>query len=306
MIFFITIAIVLSFYVYTLYYSVKKHTILTGAFLGDTPSKETIKTFKQMYGKKPYYVLLFTDWEKYPPEIVLQSILSEECCPVITWEPWYAKSKEGIPYQDIMSGKFDTYIDNFAQQLSGYKGPIYLRFAHEMNGNWYPWSSALIGHENYKALFKYVRDRFTSLGVTQVRWIFSINWENVPQENDFTNAYPGDAYVDAIGLDGYNWGTTLETSRWMNFREIFGPIYRTVSRVYDKTILITEFSSTSTGGNKSKWILNALSDMKKMNNLKGFILFNVDKETDWKTLPAYGEEKLLSDSCFVDQVYQKK
>lgn len=241
--------------------------------------------FQEAYGKKPALVLLFLDWKTPFPEKTFHTILSEGSAPVITWEPWDAATKEGIPCAEILEGKWDSFIQKFAETLRSEEKTVYLRFAHEMNGDWYPWSSFLIGAENYKAMYRHVKDLFDSLRIRNVRWIYSMNWENKPATNDYTSSYPGDSYVDYLGIDGYNWGSCHPWSRWTSFHDLFFPLYQKLTHTYDKEIFITEFSTTAQGGDKAKWIEKALSDMKQMTRVKGFILFNVAKETDWDFPP---------------------
>ncbi len=72
-----------------------------------------------------------------------------------------------------------------------------------------------------------------------------------------------------------------------------------------KSIIISEFSSTSYGGDKAVWIREAMSDIKRMKNIKAFLLFNVDKKTDWSFSADknWGGEELkrqLENSYFKD------
>jgi hypothetical protein len=258
---------------------------LTGAFLGDDPSAESIDRFQKEYGKKPFGVLTFLDWGKYPDEGVIRDVSARDCMLMVTWEPWIAATKEGIDYDAVLAGKEDGYIRDFALRMKSIGKAVFLRFAHEMNGDWYPWSGARIGGAKYRRLFRHVRRIFDEAGAGNVRWVFSINAENVPQGNDFALCYPGDRYVDYIGLDGYNWGATQAWSRWRSFKDIFSGIYRDVVRRYKKPVILSEFSSTSVGGDKALWIGEALEEIKYMPAVKGFILFNVDKETDWRFPP---------------------
>lgn len=291
---------ILSFLIVTCAFSgiqpTERPPILVGAFLGDNPSKEDIQRFQEEYGKKPALVLLFLDWEAPFPEKTLRTILDEGGIPVLTWEPWKAQTKEGIPYTEILEGKWDSSIKKFAETLGSFEKTLYLRFAHEMNGDWYPWSSALIGADNYKAMYRYVKDLFVSLGIRNVQWIFSINWENKPATNDYHASYPGDSYVDYLGIDGYNWGSIHSWSRWTSFHSLFFPLYKQLTDDYDKEIFITEFSTTGKGGDKAQWIEKALFDMKQMTKVKGFLLFNVEKEADWSFPPHEESGKRLKQS----------
>jgi endoglucanase len=258
---------------------------LTGAFLADVPKSYSIEKFSIDYGKRPALILIFLDWGKFPDGDVVRDVYDRGSMLVVTWEPWQAKEKKAIDYDAVLDGKSEAYIREFALKLKSIEKTVFLRFAHEMNGNWYPWSGQKIGGEKYQHLFKYVRKIFAEVGVENVRWVFSINTENVPQGNAYRDCYPGDRFVDYIGLDGYNWGTTQSWSRWKSFRNIFSSIYEDVVRRYKKPVIISEFSSASAGGDKALWIEGALQAMRRMPAVKGFILFNVDKEADWRFPP---------------------
>ncbi len=277
---------------------------LTGAFLADVPTAEAIDNFRTDYGKKPFFVLLFLDWGKFPDENVIRDVYENGSVLMITWEPWSAAAKEGIDYKGLPQGRYDSYLREFAIHLKRIGKPVFLRFAHEMNGDWYPWSAQKIGGKEYQRIFRYVHEIFDREAVNNVRWVFSINAEDVPVTNRYFVCYPGDRYVDYIGLDGYNWGTTQPWSRWRSFHEIFSPVYQDVTRRFRKPVMISEFSSTSTGGDQARWIADALKQVKQWPEVKAVILFNVDKETDWRFRPdsAAGSQlkAALADPYFKD------
>lgn len=258
---------------------------LTGAFLADRPTAASIEQFKADYGKRPALVMIFLDWGKFPDEAVVRDVYGAGSRLMITWEPWRAVQRSAIDYDALLAGKDDEYIREFALKLKAIGKPVYLRFAHEMNGDWYPWAGIKIGPEKYQKIFRYARKIFDEVGAGNVRWVFSINAENVPPENTYAACYPGERFVDYLGIDGYNWGSTQSWSRWRNFSEIFSGVYQEVVRRYRKPVIITEFSSASSGGDKAGWIGAALEAMKKMPAVRGFILFNVGKETDWRFPP---------------------
>jgi hypothetical protein len=256
-----------------------------GAFLGDIPSAESIDRFQKEYGKKSFLVLTFLDWGKYPAESMIRDVYALDCMLMVTWEPWVAATQKGIDYDALLAGKEDGYIRTFALQMKSIGKTVFLRFAHEMNGDWYPWAGTRIGGAKYQRLFRHVRNIFDQVGAGNVRWVFSVNAENIPRENVSAGCYPGDRYVDYIGLDGYNWGSTRAWSRWRSFKDIFSGVYGDVVRRYKKPVIISEFGSTSSGGDKASWIEGALQTMRQMPAVKGFILFNVNKETDWRFPP---------------------
>ena len=87
-------------------------------------------------------------------------------------------------------------------------------------------------------------------------WVWSPNAQDVPSQswNHYTNYYPGDAYVDWVGIDGYNWGGRA----WKSFATRFGSangIYADYAR--RKPIMIAEYGSAETGGDKGAWYRDA-------------------------------------------------
>lgn len=278
---------------------------LTGAFLSDNPSEGDIINFKNTFGKKPYLVMVFLDWGGFLDKKTIDAAYGQGCSLLVTWEPWKAREKKGINFDGLLSGKFDGYIKEFALRLKDIQKPVFLRFAHEPNGNWYPWEYGKIGKEKYAAVFRYIHGIFRQAGAANVKWIFCLNWEDVPGDNSsFLSYYPGDDCVDYVGLDGYNWGNTQSWSRWMSFNEIFTGRYQEVVLKAKKPVIISEFGSASKGGNKAVWIKEAMAQIKKMDNVRGFVLFNVDKEADWKfeggSLSAVVLKEALNSNYFQD------
>jgi beta-mannanase len=283
----------------------------TGAFLADKPSQKDIREFETNYGKKPFLVMIFADWGNFIDKNVIRDVYSENCILFITLEPWKAYEKQPIDYENLLKGGDDSYIKDFAKRLKDIKKPVFIRFAHEMNGNWYPWSGTKIGAEKYIAMYRRVKDIFDDIGADNAKWVFSVNREDVPSDanNHFMRYYPGDEYVDYVGIDGYNWGNTQTWSKWMTFKEIFSKNYEEIITKTNKPVMISEFSSATSGGDKKIWIKEAMIDIKKWNRIKAFVLFNVNKEADWSFPAGKGPAKefksQLGDPYFRDSSSQE-
>jgi hypothetical protein len=92
---------------------------------------------------------------------------------------------------------------------------------------------------------------------------------------------PGDRFVDWLGMDGYNWGTTRSWSRWQSFRDIFGPVYSKYSR--RKPTMICEVASAQSGGDKAAWIRDMGAELAgPFSRVRALVWFHADKETDWR------------------------
>jgi hypothetical protein len=130
---------------------------------------------------------------------------------VWSWEP------RGVTLQQIYSGDHDAYIDEVARRIGAVGKRVLIRFAHEMNGTWsWPWLNQ--SPADYIAAWKRIVSRFRNLGATNAEWVWSPNII-LDSADDFSPWYPGDAYVDWTGLDGYNWGSVDNV--WHTFRELF-------------------------------------------------------------------------------------
>lgn len=269
----------------------------TGAFIADNPAAKDIEQFKKAYGKKPYLVMVFIEWGAFVDPRIVKDVYGQKSVLMVTWEPWAFKDKKGIDFDMLLAGGYDGYIKDFAARLKDIKKDVYVRFAHESNGDWYPWSAAKLGNERYIAIYRHVKDIFDAVGASNVKWVFSVNWEDIPKSNNFVSSYPGDKYVDYIGIDGYNWGTTRSWSKWMSFSEIFKKRYDEISAAFKQHIIISEFSSTTSGGDKRLWIEDAMKSIKALKRVAAFVIFNVDKETDWSFPAGTGAGKELRKGC---------
>ncbi len=78
--------------------------------------------------------------------------------------------------------------------------PVLFRPFHEMNGGWFWWGSSTITSEQYIKLYRMTVDRIREKGVRNVIYTWS------PDTRLATEYYPGDDYVDIVGLDAYEPG----------------------------------------------------------------------------------------------------
>lgn len=198
----------------------------------------------------------------------------------------------------MYNGAHDPYIHHFAQQAAAWGHPFFLRFAHEMNGNWYPWSAGRNGNtpEQYAAAWRHVHDIFQAEGANQyTSWVWSPNidvgapYTPVPMQQ----FYPGDQYVDWTALDGYNWGYEPD---WQSFGDVFGKSYQILAALSPKPIMIGETAAADNDGarlngvDKAGWIrdafLNAIPN--SYPRIQGVIWFNEQKERLWQVSSSQG------------------
>lgn len=162
---------------------------------------------------------------------------------------------------DILDGKYDDYFKEYARKMKEFNHPILFRLNNEMNGDWCVYSSYYSSKDTelYKEVWRYVHDLFEENGVDNVLWVWNPHDISFPEFkwNHYLNYYPGNEYVDIIGLTGYNTGTYYKGEKWREFNEIYPSLYREYMYIFEQPFMITEFGSNSVGGDKVKW----MSDM---------------------------------------------
>ncbi|MDY6863520.1 MAG: glycosyl hydrolase [Thermodesulfobacteriota bacterium] len=284
-------------------------------------TEEKLKGVESEIGLSSDIVIFFLQWPSIRdlhtvnfPRESLENIWNRGAIPCLTWEPMYYNNDREImvPYEHILNGSYDSYIVGFAENARLWGKPFMIRFAHEMNIERYHWGTDKSGYGMqspgiYKKIFQYLVMMFRKAGAENVLWVFCPNAESIPDPaynsnafwNQPKNYYPGENYVDILGMDGYNWGTSQKKeihgwdSKWKPFDEIFREIYKELVNIApDKPIFVFETSSADEGGNKTNWIKDAFKTVKKW-RLKGIIWFQVKKEVDWRINSG-------GNTCYID------
>jgi beta-mannanase len=204
----------------------------------------------------------------YSPTVanLLAAVRAHGSTPLITWEPWDQPpaTNNPFPLTQISAGAFDTYIDSWASGLATYGHPVLLSFAHEMNGNWYPWGANINGNTAvaYIAAYRHVHDRFALKGARNVQWVFNVGGDPYGSFPDLRTFYPGDAYADWLATDVYNFGTTQSWSSWQPLSFLLKLDYARLAALNaSKPLMLAEWASAEQGGSKSAWIADAAATL---------------------------------------------
>ena len=205
--------------------------------------------FKSPLTVKPHVMAWSADFSQPFPLEQCESFKRLGIFPMIRWEPWLWNSPETIQPADILAGKWDDYLQAWAQSIRSFKAPVLIAFAPDFNANRYPWAiqNQSEDPESYKALYRYVVSFLRKEGARNVIWVWSYLAKNSPQEewNKPVLAYPGDDIVDWIGVGSVNEVEPLAS--------MFRKAVSLASEQYaQKPIMITSFfyDGTSAGDKK--------------------------------------------------------
>ena len=254
---------------------------------GGPVATSEINAISQLAGEKPTVEMWYEDFAQPFPAAKVAAAVSRGATPVITWEPWLwggGVDQPNYSLDRITAGAFDSYLWQWAQALRNSGRSVVLRFGHEMNGNWYPWNEGVNGNGpgDFVAAWRHVHDVFSAAGATKASWMWS---PNVPYDGSvpLTGLYPGSGYVNAVALDGYNWGTSQSWSSWTPPQDLFGPGLSQLRAIASgKPIWIAETASIEQGGSKPDWITALVPYLAGQSGVVGFIWFQHNKEADWR------------------------
>jgi mannan endo-1,4-beta-mannosidase len=311
---------------------------LTGVYPGGSNLTSKLATYSNWLSQKPAVAVVFVDAfgsraaKKGFIEGALTDIWKAGHVPLISWQPFARKKQttsETIE-REIARGNYDKQIRTWAKMLDNWARPrgeetrgrrFYFRPAHEMNGDWFPWSAldssrietnvtpapnpnggpnpASGTPEDYVGMWRQLHRIFSNTGMdeTNIQWVWSPNADEIGGIQT-ERYYPGDEFVDWIGLDGFNFGGSQRyqtgRSNWRTPEQLFDPMLNRMRELTDKPVALTEFASSSavyTGSEiehrpqrKAQWIRNVFSYVKE-NDIKMTCWFDVNKtgseESDW-------------------------
>lgn len=150
-------------------------------------------------------------------------------------------ANEGLTVRDIAHGRADSYIRSYAKSVREYGKPILMTlFNGEFNGSWWwavsPLANRLLTTDDFVRAWRRVVDIYRAVGARNVSWAWVVN--GYPADPSLQPGidpnigayYPGDGYVDWVGVDVYDVGTPS----WMD-----GPYAFAVS--HGKPVFIGEF-----------------------------------------------------------------
>lgn len=229
---------------------------------------------ESLLGTRLELVSTFVGWDEPFPNEGHELDRKAGRAPLIAWD-----GRRDL--RAIAAGRWDSLLRERARACAAFGAPIYLRWGAEFNGEWNPCYGRPAG---FVAAWRHMVTLFRSAGATNVRWVwcpFTVQRPRRGSAGDWRPYYPGDRFVDWVGMDGYNWGTTRSWSRWQSFGEIFGPLYADYAG--RKPVMICEVASAERGGDKAAWIADMGAKLAgRFSKVRTVAWFDTNKETDWR------------------------
>lgn len=265
----------------------------TGAYVDfgegeDDVTYDAIADFEQMTGKHLALVAFGSFWgEQAFPDKQARIIAAYGAVPLIFWSPWdrpYMENRgpDRFNIPAILAGTWDDYIDRWADGAKAYGKPLLVTWGLEANGSWFPWSGVfygggdIIGEEQGRTLYagpelvkranRYVIDRVRARGADNILWGYHANNASLPKDTDWNGIaayYPGDAYVDWLGLSVY--GKIQRFDGWPSFHDVMEDAYPALHRINPaKPMILAEWGvGEFPPGDKADFIRTAFASLKE-------------------------------------------
>ena len=238
-------------------------------------------------GKAPSSIGFFAYWDAGFPAAKIQTSWQRGSLPVMTWMSMPSSGGDASSYSlsDILAGDWDDYLYRFAGDIVHTGLPVVIRFDHEMNGTWYPWSAGQASWNNtpakYTAMWRHVWKIFDQVGANNdVIWLYSParvdNITGVKGTTPIAQDFPGAEYVDWVGATVY-WRNGTQAT---DYRTSFGKTIDQLRAVTDQPLFFAEigalqnYQGADVSAAKQAWIRNTLAGFLADPSVVGFDWFN--------------------------------
>ena len=189
----------------------------------------------------------------------------------------FAKS----PMLEIYRGNMDGQLRQWARDAAAFGHPFLFRLNNEMNSDWTSYGGVvnLADPNIFTAVWQRIYRIFREEGVDNCIWIFNPHDRQAPPSN-WNNSlayYPGNEYVQMIGVTGYNNGTyyTQWAEEWREFEDIYDQIWEEYQPHFSAfPWIITEFASSGIGGDKVAWMEEMFDHIEDYPNIRIAVWFS--------------------------------
>ncbi|GAE29711.1 mannan endo-1,4-beta-mannosidase precursor [Halalkalibacter hemicellulosilyticusJCM 9152] len=190
----------------------------------------------------------------------------------------YYGDTDGNVVQEILPGgskhnEFNAWLDNIAALAhelvddNGEPIPVIFRPFHEQTGSWFWWGASTTTPEQYKAIFRYTVEYLRDAkGVHNFLYGFSPGAGPAGDLDRYLETYPGDNYVDILGIDNYDSKSNAGSDAWLSGMVKDLAMISKLAEERGKVSAFTEFGYSAEGmsqtGDALDWYTRVLNAIK--------------------------------------------
>jgi hypothetical protein len=194
----------------------------------------------------------------------------------MSWQARVSDTNTNLSWRAIANGKYDRYINSAATRVKAFNRPVFIAFDAEFDTHKTKGTMA-----DYKAAYRRVVNRFRAYNVTNVAWAWvSSGYLGAGNAARIQAGYPGDAYVDWVGWDPYNFYRCNGTT-WKTFEQKVTPTYNWMKANGhgDKPFLLSEYGTQYDANyptRSKQWHAGIPAALKRLPNLKALVRFDAN------------------------------
>jgi mannan endo-1,4-beta-mannosidase len=153
-----------------------------------------LQSWESETGERPAVIAMFVRFGAPFPTWAVREVLMAKAVPLLQLDPF------GISLAAIARGSYNRQLRDYSSAIRSLHDPVILSFGHEMNGFWYSWGCGNASPSEFRKAWRHIHAMITA---PQVSWMWTINdiWSG--DQCLLRPWYPGAAYVNWIGIDGY-------------------------------------------------------------------------------------------------------
>jgi hypothetical protein len=257
-------------------------------FLEDYVRASRINRFQRLVGRRLAWAYFADHWFRglrFPHANVLQ-VWRNGQIPYIAFQPhsgdFYGPGRpqrnpeKTYTLDRILAGDFDGKLKAWARAARATNIPILMEFGTEINDDWGPWNAKWNGAdqtggygdpaypdgaERFRDAFRHLVTLFRREGANNVTWFFHVDsYHQVDWWNGLKWYYPGDGYIDWVGISNY--GSLTPNGPILDFTEKldFSRVYTDLAALSTRPMGIVEMGVVdNAAGEKPTWIRNAFA-----------------------------------------------
>ena len=245
--------------------------------IGPQPYIDFYNKWVEVTGKKPAIIITSIGWtvtdlkKKFPStlrEQMTKSYKDSEKVISFFYRDLQADIKEHGGFGNLAGNKqFGKDVERYAQQIEKYKEPMFFCTMRELNGHWFPWGEQ---SKTVKEVWKFMWQIFEDNGANEyATWVWEVYcpFGRIARPEGY---YPGDDYVDWIGLSTWSRANNPETHR--SYRAL---TERTYEEMLEKGKPIIQAEAGRTRGRiQKKWVKGYFETVREWAGIKAAIIWS--------------------------------
>lgn len=213
--------------------------------------QQNLSPLQSVTGRPLAILHIYSPWKVPAPVADLTAIAANGSMPLLDWGCTVASNVTG--------GSDDQAIKAYALALKSYGKPVFLRWCWEMN--FLKQHQSQFSPAGFVGAWQHIWTVFHDVGATNVSFVWCPGLAGATPAPYF----PGDSYVDWIGIDGY------DRSGVATFASVFSGFYQTWSG-HGRPMMVAETGSM--GSNQAAFVASFGTDMPAMPAFKAVVYFD--------------------------------